>query len=360
MSYLKLSNDGQFLISEDKIYFASENKSYFLNEIKLEKWIDIIFENSIFSLKNNLIELIDVNSYHRKIIYNLLSEISFNKKSKLILEYENKFGGKLLNESIELTENWLTDAWKWTKDNVVSTFKEFGTSAVKAGENLYRCISGQPCNPFFQDFRDMLMNPVGVSIETFLSLTPIGKLVPTVLWGILAIWDGYLLYTESPDASWVNFIISLAGCAYGKIAKMISNVFKGIKTAGMSLSQVIRTGMKTKSLSNYFVKLPKYFKNIQTAISGSLSILIKKLNFKWVNSAVSFIMNKLKEIGNIINQGNTLSVATKKATLSGASEIAQNKSIDYVTGNDKNSEVTYDDILKANKGRKLNYNNIDL
>ena len=168
MSELKLSNNGLFLASESKIFFALENKSYDLNEIKLSQWIDIIFENSLFSLKNKLVEGLDVTVFHRKLIYQLLSELSFNKKSKLIFEYENKFGNNLLTENVELNENWLTNAWKWTKDTVTSTFSEFGSAAVKSGQDLFKCINGQGCNPFFQDFRTMLMNPVGVSIETFL------------------------------------------------------------------------------------------------------------------------------------------------------------------------------------------------
>ena len=107
---LYLSNNGQYLINNEKIYFALENKSYSLNEISLSKWIDILSENTAFSLKHNLVEVKELASYHRKITYQIFESLSFDAKSMLMLEYEMKFGNILLTESVNLSESFFSDS----------------------------------------------------------------------------------------------------------------------------------------------------------------------------------------------------------------------------------------------------------
>ena len=54
---LKLSINGLYLYNEEKIYFVNESKSYDLNDVSFNQWVDIFKENTLFALKNNLLEI---------------------------------------------------------------------------------------------------------------------------------------------------------------------------------------------------------------------------------------------------------------------------------------------------------------
>ena len=66
MNDLKLSINGLYLFNEDKIYFVNESKSYNLNDVSFNQWVDIFKENTIFALKNNLLEIKELYSFNRK------------------------------------------------------------------------------------------------------------------------------------------------------------------------------------------------------------------------------------------------------------------------------------------------------
>ena len=178
---LYLSNNGLYLINEERIYFATENKSYPLEEISLSRWMDIFNENTQFSIKHNLVEIKNLAAFHRKVTYQLLEYLDFDLKSRLMLEYEFKFGKLLLTENVLLIEGWFSDAWNWTKDKVVQAggwvwdkLKDLGQFGVKLKNDFMACVTHGQCSPLFEDFRTMLYNPVGIAIETFLTVTEIG------------------------------------------------------------------------------------------------------------------------------------------------------------------------------------------
>jgi hypothetical protein len=296
---LSLSNNGLYLINEERIFFAGENKSYLLEEIEIPRWIDILTENSIFSLKNNLLEAQEILDYHRKATLQLIESIDFEDKVCIMLEYEQKFGMLLLTEDIDLMEGWLRSAWDWTKNKA----KQFG----KIGNDLVQCITKRTkgdCSPLFEDFREMLFSPLGIAIETFLTVTGIGAIGPMVAWGIMLLWDLYLLATGDEGFSWLNLIFDILGVGLGAVAKVARIAFGGAsgvaKTAGKSLPEIISGAMKNPQTAKFLEKfkgvvqstLPK----IMEVMKSAGSFMSKKLGISWINKVINGISAPIAKI----------------------------------------------------------------
>ena len=269
---LYLSNNGLYLMNNERIYFAKENKSYLLDEISLPKWIDILSDISQFSIKNKLQEIKDLSLYHRKITYQLMDPLSLDEKSHLMLEYEYKFGKNLLTENVELAEGWIKDAWNWTKEKVVDKVKQFGAFAIKTGKDLSACVTGGGCSPLFEDFREMLYSPVGIAVDAFLAATGIGEIGLIIVWGIMLLWDIYLLISGSSNFSWLNIIFDVLGLGLGVFAKSARALFGGVsgvaKTAGKGLPEVIADGMKNPKTAGILMKFTEIVKTSLSKIMG--------------------------------------------------------------------------------------------
>jgi len=306
---LYLSNNGLYLMNNERIYFAKENKSYLLDEISLPKWIDILSDISQFSIKNKLQEIKDLSLYHRKITYQLMDPLSLGEKSHLMLEYEYKFGKNLLTENVELAEGWIKDAWNWTKEKVVDKVKQFGAFAIKTGKDLSACVTGGGCSPLFEDFREMLYSPVGIAVDAFLAATGIGEIGLIIVWGIMLLWDIYLLISGSSNFSWLNIIFDVLGLGLGVFAKSARALFGGVsgvaKTAGKGLPEVIADGMKNPKTAGILMKFTEIVKTSLSKIMGYVTqagkFLSEKLGIKWIGGVINkisgYVTKILEEIG---------------------------------------------------------------
>lgn len=302
---LYLSNNGQYLINNEKIYFATENKSYSLDEISLPKWIDILSENTTFSLKNNLVEIKELASYHRKMVYQIFESLSFDTKSTLLMEYEMKFGSNLLTENVILSEAFFANAWKWIKEKA----KKFGVAGKTLVQNIWRCIIGRGCSPLFESLREALYSPVGIGINAFLSITGIGKLGLIIIWGMMLLWDVYLLLSGSPNFTWLNLIFDVLGIGLGAYASSSRNALGGAKavlqTRGKTLPEVISFGMKNPQTAKIFKEFGKLtagggMGKIMNTISKSGDFLSRKLGFKWASNVTGKVSAQVSKVSNAI------------------------------------------------------------
>lgn len=306
MNQMLMSINGAYVLVENRIYSSWEDKSYDVYDFGVDKWIDVLNENTIFSLKNNIHTLTELASYHRKITYQLMEGLNEKIKSNLMLEYEGKFGNLLLTEDIILLENVFKDAWNWTKDKVVKGIKyvgdkiyEFGGFAIQAGKDLVKCISGGGCSAFFEDYRKMLISPVGIAIETFLTATVIGDIGPIVIWGIMALWDGYLLLSGDPSFEWGNLIMDLLGMLFAPLVKGFKSLigfFKGAKT----IEGAVEIGLKNPETKGFFTTLLGGLKNGFNSVKGALqkagTVMSDKLGLKWVGKAISSFTEQVAKI----------------------------------------------------------------
>lgn len=297
---LYLSNNGHYLINNERIYFAKEQKSYLFEDLDPMRWLDVLSENSQFSLKNNLIEIKELFSTHRKITYQLFEDLSLDEKSHLMLEYESKFGNMLLTEDIETAEGFLGNAWDWTKNKV----KSAGGFWLKTGKDVLQCVTKGNCVPFFEDYREMLFSPAGIALDAFLMATGFAAPAPMIAWGIMLLWDVYLLISGSPEFSWLNLIFDILGVGLGVFAKAARSIFTAAglvgKTAGKTLPEVITMAMKNPETAGVIKKIVPIAKNGLPKVMDKLNIgakfLSEKLNATWAGKALNSVSEQLGKI----------------------------------------------------------------
>ena len=106
MENIVISNNGMYVLTNENLYSVVEDKTYSINEVNLPKWIDMLNENTKYSIKNNLVEISILASYHRRVTYQLMESLSESIKFNLMLEYEGKFGNLLLTENLILIESF--------------------------------------------------------------------------------------------------------------------------------------------------------------------------------------------------------------------------------------------------------------
>jgi len=387
MENLILSKNGLYLLNKEKIYSVIEEKAYSYDEIDINRWIDILSEISQFTIKNTLVEIKDIMSYHRRVSYQIFSDYSTDLKTKLMLEYETKFNGILLTENIILLENWVTDAWQWTKEKagqvgnwVVDKVKNLGSFAVKTGNDFIACVTGKGCSPLFEDFREMLFSPVGITIEVFLTATGIGTIAPVIAWGIMLCWDSYLLVSGNRSFSWLNLVFDILGVGLGSFAKAARSIFGGAagvsRTAGKGLPEVIQGAMKNPKtanvMKNFSEVASKKLPQIQTTMRSAGKFLSEKLGFKWINSAVDAItgqISKILEALGVVSKkaGVTTQQGVRSAMTTGgiaqgvtsAAETAPGRKVVQKIGSFF-GQNPYDDLLNAEKKVGVDYSGVDL
>ena len=359
MENITISKNGMYLLTSENVYSVVEDKTYSIDEIEMPRWLDILNENTKYSIKNNLVEIKTLASYHRRVTYQLMEGLAEVKKFNLMLEYEGKFSNLLLTENIILIENWFSDAWNWTKDKVVGAFdwvvdkvKAFGTFAIKTGKDFVACITGKGCSPLFEDFREMLYSPVGIAIETFLAVSGVGTIVPIIAWGIMGLWDVYLLISGSPDFSWLNLILDILGIGLGAIAKGFRAILGGAegiaKTAGKGVGEVIAQGMKNPATKSVFTRLASVLGEGLGKIIGPLKkageFISTKLKLSWVGRAVDGFTTQVAKLMDSLGVK-----AGKEAT----SKFAKNASGKFQSGQARNVAA-----LKTATGQGLKHGTI--
>lgn len=303
-----MSINGMYVITEDNVYSVAEGKSYNIHEINPKKWIDILSENNVYSLKNNMHTISGLASYHRRVTYQLMEGLSDALRTNLMLEYEGKFGNLLLTENYVLIEGWFSDAWSWTKDKVggaltwvTDKLKQFGAFAVQTGKDFIACVTGKGCSPFFEDYRTMLLHPIGIAVETFLTATVAGGIGPIVAWGILAIYDGYLLISGDPKFEWFNLICDLLGMLLAPLAKVFKTAVAALKGGSKTLIGAIELGMKNPATKGILTKLGSALKGggqtVMNTLKSAGKIMTEKFGLKWVGRVLDNIGS---QIGNLI------------------------------------------------------------
>lgn len=368
MNDLKLSINGLYLFDKEKIYFVNESKSYDIDDISFNQWVDIFKENTLFSLKNNILEIKELYSFNRKMVYGLSEYFSHDEKSKTLFEYEIKFGNNLLVENAILLENIFTDSWEWIKGK----FSNMGSWAVQLGKNLATCTSGGGCSPFFEQFRELLFNPVSIGLQVFLTVAfpGVGNLGMGFVWGIMTMYDGYLLATGDPKFSWLNLIFDILGVVFSGVglaaaARTAVGGSKGAAAmAGKSLDTVMSSLSKNPKISNILQSLGKVFSSILSKLKPIGDFMLNKMGFKWIGKAFKAIENAVTKLITKIspNANPKYAIATGKGTRSTSEFLAFDAAIHGggALANKLSGSGNLDKaIIDANKKIKADYSKIE-
>ena len=84
MENITISKNGMYLLTSENVYSVVEDKTYSIDEIEMPRWLDILNENTKYSIKNNLVEIKTLASYHRRVTYQLMEGLAEVKKFNLM------------------------------------------------------------------------------------------------------------------------------------------------------------------------------------------------------------------------------------------------------------------------------------
>ena len=365
---LKLSINGLYLYNEEKIYFVNESKSYDLNDVSFNQWVDIFKENTLFALKNNLLEIKELYSFNRKMVYQLTESFSYDERTKTLFEYEHKFGNNLLVEDTLLLENIFTDSWDWVKNK----FSEMGSWAVTLGKNLATCTTGGGCSTFFEHFRELLLNPVSVGVQVFISVAfpGVGNLGMGFVWGIMAMYDGYLLATDYENFSWLNLIVDILGVVFAGVgmaaaARQSLGGASGMAAmAGKSLDDVMVSLSKNPKMAPILKGLGDGLKSLLIKLKPISDFMLNKMGFKWIGRAFKAIEDAVTKLITKIfpNANPKYAIAGGKGVRAGSEMGAINTvlhGVGKLRGSGGSAEMEKS-VIDANKKIKPKYSGIKL
>lgn len=130
---------------------------------------------------------------------------------------------------------------------------------------------------FFNGMRKALMSPMGALVQKFLSLTGIGAVATTVLWGVLTIYDAFKAL--SGTGSWMNLIIDLLCLASNGYLSKFLKPLQGIvsKTAKQAIDYITKSSGLGKLAGKFLPKIVEKYTNISNLIQMGIDWANKKL-----------------------------------------------------------------------------------
>jgi hypothetical protein len=323
MNPILVSKNKNYIIFENSVYSNITDKTYTIDELGIEGIINIFKENAIYLYKNGLMESQKLLGLHRKMTYQILENVDVDTKSKIMMEYETKFGNLLFEAHIIVEDSWLSSLYNWTIGGLIDRVKSYGTGAVQMAKDLF---TGN-WKGFFQDIRTIMFSPEAIAIETILSATGIGGIGPAIAWGIMGIYDTYLISTNDPNASWwfliIDFFCSLPALAVLGKAFKTTLESAGIltKTAGKSMEEAITVAAENPKTVGL---LSQIYNGIKNGLNSFINLMRKgaewvgsKLKLTWAGKMVDAASQKIAKFLDFLGVKVSKDVSKKFATSKG-------------------------------------------
>jgi hypothetical protein len=334
MEDLLISNGGRYIATSESIVDTNTGLRTDINNPN-PLFVCEMFKNEFsFSYKYSLIESKDLFGKMRKLIYHLLES-----DSKMIMEYEVKFGQNMIFESKKsiFTEHRIEESWDYIKNllikqnpilaegwfsDAVSSVKNVASSAWNKTKEIAGDVwdkvkqagawvisKGLPW--VMKKIEDFMMSPVGIGLDVALTALGIGKLATGIIWGILLIWKVYQLIDGQIPADSVWSYIDIAVCLAGVV---FSGAAKGLKTAFKAVGgNVAKVGGKF---------LEPIISVLSKGLGGIMNLLIKPLEWiaKIFGPKASAMISTFKgKIGTILEKMKTIfGPAATKAGVAGS------------------------------------------
>lgn len=269
LQFQGISKNLRYVFTNRGIYDFVNERSYLYESLSINEGIDILKNVQEFEYKVGKISLSEHISNPRRALYSLTNILLPEHSIKLIQEWENNFGSKLLllNESVDklLIESRVNEAWDGVKfilsedkdswynpsnwggyiEKGVSNVVNYGKEKVKQGVDwakeqgkqikqkgilgyakdkavaawdwikekataAWNCLAKNFVECLMEGLRSAMYSLVGIAVETFLAVTGIAAPIPMVLWGLMLVWDVYKMLSgkyESGDYAWSWFDI---------------------------------------------------------------------------------------------------------------------------------------------------------
>jgi hypothetical protein len=336
-----VSKNLRYIFTSGGIHDLVENKSVRYESLSLIDGINILQEVQDFEYKTNQISLQEHSSNPRRAMISLTNILLPENSVTVLKEWENHFGDKLLmlNESVDslIIESRINEAWngvkliikeywgeeyvnkawnatkdiagkawdatksgaKWVKDKAVQGAKWVGDKVSQGWKWIkdkasaaWNCLANDFVGCLMEGLRSAMYSYVGMAVEAFLTITGVGAPVVIVLYGLMLVWDVYLMASGDSRGSWANLICSALGVlTSGTLAPIARNLFKGagLLTKGGGIKSLL-TGMVSKG-----GKLGGLVKTLATKLGSGISKVLGfvKQGTDWLakNFGIKFLSN---------------------------------------------------------------------
>jgi hypothetical protein len=393
-----ISKNGRYMMLEDNIYDKALNRYANINEVSFSDLIDIVGENITFLAQDVKSDLKEISSFTRKAAYRVVECFTeTDKKLSLMMEYEVKFGGSLLTESVTNPKVIVAETWGWIKEQSLilewtlnpfnkdfysgSNWKDVGKSAVNTAKSVgnsvvsgakavgnailhpidtlkagWNWIKENGLGALMEKIRDGLYSGIGTAIQIFLQFTGVGNVAVGIVWGCMLVYDLYLAFSGK-DFSWMDILFDVLGIISGGAVKVLKGAMKvaGI-TKSMPMAKGVQTLATNPATKGFMATVGKGIGKVFSMLKQAGNWLAQKLGIKWVSGVMTkaetwLSENLLKPIGNAVglkSVGNkalskttgapTIGQATRKATAGGAAYKAKSEYI-YGPGIEKGQEL---------------------
>lgn len=277
-------------------FFDSVTAQNILKQIHEERVIGLFVHNDII-----------IERYSNNFNTDLILESKFNIK-KEILKMEKFLFDSLLTDTDILSEQWWKD---WANKAV-----EFGKSAAKAIAAPYvaayqgaktavnyvsdklksavNYIKENGIGFIMESIRKALTSGVGTAIQVALAFTGVGNVVNWIVWGVMALYDGYQYFVNNAQGSLMNLIIDVLCLATsGTLGKVLGKFFG--KATG-KLGDVIKFLVKNagSALKSVFSVISKGASTIGSWLGQAAKFMSEKMGIKWAGTVVGKISEFFK------------------------------------------------------------------
>lgn len=317
-----ISHDFQYMFTNKGVVKISEqlndlNGKNFLEytDETLNVAVDILKENLNFLYKNGQLTLEKFTTEPRRFLTIITEELKISNSIKIIKEWENNFGSKLLmiNESVDviIIESKVSESWDAIKliieDFWSDTWVGKGLSAIGRGAKsvaktagsatsyvwnwvkdkaakAYDCLSSDWVACLMENFRRLSFSAIGIGALSAIELTGFGKVSTIVVYGSLLLWDIYKFlsgkYTSGEYAfKFEDMIYDILGLIFPALIKGVGRIFKSIGGFfGLGKAAATKGGIFAK----IYRGIKKSFSFITNAIKSGAKWLGDKLGIKWL------------------------------------------------------------------------------
>lgn len=217
----------------------------------------------------------------------------------------------------------IKQGFQWIKDKAMAAWK---------------CLTSDFIGCLMEGLRSAMYSMVGMAVEAFLTVTGVGAPVVVVLYGLMTVWDIYLLATGDERFSWANLFCSVLGVfTSGVAAPVLRNLLKGagLLKSGGTLKGLLGSMMKGGGkLAGYVKQFAGFLGKGASKALGFLKQgtdwLAKNFGIEWLSKYIGKAQTWLDDIGKAAVEASggaakTTSTATKTAATSSktASNVAK-------------------------------------
>jgi hypothetical protein len=250
-----ISKDRSLLYFDGKLSNLDTKTSMKISSLSINETFNIFKTQSISLLRENNNALIEINSVIRS-IGNLINEdLNLEDKQFFLFELENKLTNNLLVESVNDLILTTEQAWDWVKDKAGKAWDSTKSGVKWVGDKLsdvgsYLWSKGLPW--FFDKLREFCYSPVGIGLDVALTvaLPAAGKVIMSVVFGALLLWEIKELIEKGPDFERImNVIFASIGIiapALSKAGKLAIGTSKSLGTIPKAsrgiITKIINTG----------------------------------------------------------------------------------------------------------------------